>query len=210
MKLKMKTLSELKFEKIISEGFHELLKPRGFKKKGNNFYLRLDTIGQIVNVQKSAFGNRENIRFTINTGIFVPAVWLEFFDKTGKGIPEYPNESGCLIRKRLGNIRKQGDIWFEIQEHTDEQQLIEEIRINLKEFILPYFDRLVSTENLLHESDNLELWLSPLIKLLLLGELKQFDKAHLEYERLLTDETNPKTIEKAILFGQKYGLDKRK
>jgi hypothetical protein len=210
MKLEMKTLSEIKFDKIISEGFHELLKPLGFKKKGNNFYLRLDTIGQIVNVQKSAFGNRDNISFTINTGIFVSVVWLAFFDKTEKGIPEYPNEAECLIRKRIGNLRKQSDIWFEIQEHTDEQQLIEEIRINLKEFILPYFDRLISSECLLHESDNLELWLSPLIKLLLLGELKQFDKAHLEYERLLTDETNPKTIEKVILFGQKYGLDKRK
>jgi hypothetical protein len=68
----MKTISELKFDKIIKDGFHEILKPLGFKKKANNFYLKLDTLGQIINVQKSAWGNKNNIDFTINTGIFVP------------------------------------------------------------------------------------------------------------------------------------------
>ena len=49
----MKTISEIKFDKVIKDGFHEILKPLGFKKKANNFYLKLDTIGQIINVQKS-------------------------------------------------------------------------------------------------------------------------------------------------------------
>ena len=140
----MKTLSEIKFEKIIREGFQELLKPLGFKKKGINFYLRLEAIGQIINVQKSAFGNRDNISFTINTGIFVPVIWLAFYDKSEKGIPEFPKEQECLIRKRIGNLRNREDVWYEIQEHTDELQLIEEIRKNLKEFILPYFERLAA------------------------------------------------------------------
>lgn len=49
-----------------------MLKPLGFKKKENNFYLKLDTIGQIINVQISRWGNKDNISFTINAGIFVP------------------------------------------------------------------------------------------------------------------------------------------
>jgi hypothetical protein len=204
----MKTLSEIKFEKIIREGFQELLKPLGFKKKGINFYLRLDTIGQIINVQKSAFGNRDNISFTINTGIFVPVIWLAFYDKSEKGIPEFPKEQECLIRKRIGKLRNQEDVWYEIQEHTDELQLIEEIRKNLKEFILPYFKRLVSIEKLLQESDNLELGISPLIKLIILGELQQFDNAKSEYEKLLMDKKNPSILAKAIMYGQKFGLDK--
>jgi hypothetical protein len=60
----MKTVSGIKFDRIIKEGFHELLKPMGFKKKANNFYL---------------------IRFTINTGIFVPEFWVVFYDYRDKG-----------------------------------------------------------------------------------------------------------------------------
>ena len=37
----MKTSTEVKFDNIIKQGFHEILKPKGFKKKGNNFYLKL-------------------------------------------------------------------------------------------------------------------------------------------------------------------------
>ena len=33
----MKTPTEVKFDKIVKVGFHEVLKPLGFKKKGNNF-----------------------------------------------------------------------------------------------------------------------------------------------------------------------------
>jgi hypothetical protein len=74
----MKTISEIKFDKVIKDGFHEILKSLGFKKKANNFYLKLDTIGQIINVQKSAFGNKDCISFTINTGILSLNIGLHF------------------------------------------------------------------------------------------------------------------------------------
>jgi hypothetical protein len=117
----MKTVSEIKFEKIIKDGFHELLKPLGFKKKANNFYLQLDTIGQIINVQKSAWGNKDSISFTINTGIFVPEYWFAFYNYSDKGLPSYPTEPECLIRKRIGNIRNQHDTWYDIKDRTDER-----------------------------------------------------------------------------------------
>jgi len=206
----MKTISELKFDKIIKEGFHEILKPLGFKKKTNNFYLKLETIGQIINVQKSSWGNKNNIDFTINIGIFVPEYWLEFYNynDNDKRIPDYPTEPECLIRRRIGSLRNQHDTWYHINENSNEEQLIVEMRKNLTEFILPYFDRLNNTEKLLKELEKPDMMMSPLGKLIVYGEFKQFDKAKLEYQRLLKNKTNQHFLIKVKEYGQKYELDK--
>ena len=204
----MKTTSEIKFDKIIKDGFHEILKPLGFKKKANNFYLKLDTIGQIINVQKSAFGNKDSISFTINTGIFVPEYWLAFYNYSDKGLPDYPTEPECLIRKRIGNLRNQHDTWYYIKERTDEQQLIDEMKKNLTNFILPYFDRVNGTEKMLQELNDTNMMIAPLGKLIIYGELKQLDKAKREYEELLNNKINPHFLMTVKEYGQKYGLDK--
>lgn len=203
----MKTLSEIKFDKIIKVGFQEILKPLGFKKKSNNFYLKLDTIGQIINVQKSSFGNKDNIRFNINTGIFVPEYWLAFYNFRDKGFPEYPTEPECLIRKRIGELRNQHDTWYDIKERTDEQQLIDEMKKNVTNFILPYFDRVNSSEKMLQELDNSNMLMTPLGKLIVYGEFKQFDKAKREYEWLVNNKINPQFLLTVKEYGLKYGLE---
>lgn len=204
----MKTISELKFDKIIKDGFHEILKPLGFKKKANNFYLKLDTIGQIINVQKSAFGNKDSISFTINTGIFVPEYWLAFYNYSDKGLPDYPTEPECLIRKRIGDLRNQHDTWYDIKERTDEQQLIDEMKKNLTNFILPYFDRVNNTEKMLQVLDDANMMMTPLGKLIVYAEFKQLDKAKREYEGLVNNKINPHFLMTVKEYGQKYGLDK--
>jgi hypothetical protein len=203
----MKTIPEIKFDRIIKEGFQELLKPLGFKKKANNFYLKLDSIGQIINVQKSAYGTKDNISFTINTGIFVPEYWLAYYNFSDKGLPDYPTEPQCLIRKRIGPLRNQHDTWYDITESTDELELIAEMRRNLTNFILPYFNRLNSTEKMLQELDKEDMMMTPLGKLIVFGELKQFDKAKREYEKLLREKTNPHFLGTVKEYAQKYGLE---
>lgn len=53
----MKTETQEKFEKIIKQGFQEILKPLGFKKKANNFYIELEELGQIIKRPKKCLGN---------------------------------------------------------------------------------------------------------------------------------------------------------
>lgn len=62
----MNTETQEKFDRIIKESFTEILKPLGFKKKANNFYLPLEKIGHIINIQKSYYSPKDDIRFTIN------------------------------------------------------------------------------------------------------------------------------------------------
>ncbi|MBE8721194.1 DUF4304 domain-containing protein [Sphingobacterium pedocola] len=204
----MKTVSEIKFDKIIKEGFQEILKPLGFKKRANNFYLKLDSVGQIINVQKSAFGNKDNINFTINTGIFVPEYWLALYDYSGKGLPDYPTEPECLIRKRIGKLRNQDDTWYDIKDGTNEQQLIAEMRENLTEFILPYFNRINNTEKMLQQLDKEDTMVASLGKLIVYGETKQFDKAKRDMKGFFNSKINPHFLMTVKEYGQKYGLDK--
>lgn len=49
----MKTVVELKFDAMVKEAFHHTLKPLGFKRKGNNFYIKVNDVGKIINLQKS-------------------------------------------------------------------------------------------------------------------------------------------------------------
>lgn len=205
----MKTESEIKFDKIIKYGFHELLKPLGFKKKAYNFYLQLDSIGQIINVQKSVLGNKDFISFTLNIGIFVPQYYSAYLNDSFKGLPDYPTEPDCLIRKRIGKLRNQNDTWYEVNENTNEQHLVTEMRMNIVEFILPFFERINSNNKMLKELEITDKGsLPPLGKLIVYGEFSELDKAKLEYEYFL------KTVEIPIFFktvkeyGEKYGLDK--
>lgn len=203
----MKTLTEFKFDQIIKNGFHDILKPIGFKKKAYNFYLRRQDIGQIVNIQKSSFYSKDRISFTINTGIFVPEYWAGLYYNIGKELPIFPSEPECLIRQRIGQLRNQNDTWYDVDEKTDENDLIIEMRINLENYILPYFEQTKTKDGFLAMLDKNELPLNPLGKLVVYGELKQILRAKLEYDKLLKESTNSHFIKTVQEYGQKYGLD---
>jgi hypothetical protein len=202
----MKTTTEIKFERLIKEGFHEILKPLGFKKKGNNFYIKGQDLGQIINIQKSTFYSKDHIHFTINTGLFLPEYWQGKTSNKGKEVPTFPNEYECLIRKRIGELRKQNDIWFDINQHIDDDKLINDMRTNLEEYILPYFNSIQSKETLLLFLDTEQLILSPFDKLIVYGELKQIEKANKEYQKILEGENHPSYLETLNEYKFKYGF----
>lgn len=202
----MKTLAEIKFDKIIKEGFHQLLKPLGFKKKANNFYLQRQDLGQIINIQKSSFYSKVNINFTINTGLFLPEHWIGLTYNQGKDIPTFPTEPECLIRKRIGGLRNQHDTWYDVNEKTDENKLILEMQTNLVKYILPHFDRTKTKVEFLKLLDS-EKILAPLDKLIVYAELKQFDKAKTEYLTILKEKINPYFLDTVKEYGKKYGLE---
>lgn len=143
----MKTETQEKFDKIIKEGFQEILKTFGFKKKANNFYLQLEELGQIINIQKSKWSTKDEISFTINTGIFVPEYWSVFYNYQNEEILKFPTEPVCLIRKRIGELRNQKDTWYELKNITNENVIVEEMKSNILDFIFPHFEKLNTKKN---------------------------------------------------------------
>lgn len=203
----MKTKAEVKFDLIIKEGFQAVLKPLGFKKKGNNFYLQLKELGQIINVQKSMFGSKDDIRFTINTGIFVPEYWNVLYNYQNQEPPVYPTEPLCLIRKRIGEIKGKSDTWYDITENTKENMLISEMKQNLHNHILPYFKTVETREACLDLLDREVQLLAPLGNIIVYGELKLMEKAKHAYEQLMEKESHPSFLENVKKFARKYGLE---
>ena len=203
----MKTIAETKFNNIVKEGFHISLKPLGFRKKGNNFYLYKNGVGHIINIQKSSHYSKDHINFTINTAIFLPEFWTAYYNYSNKPVPSFPTESECVLRMRIGNLKNEKDTWYDVTSDTDEEQMIQEMKANLTEYILPHFGKVLSRDMLVDVIDSKRSVVAPLEKLIVFGELGEKVKAKTEYHRLVLEATrNPSFLDVVNQYGEKYGL----
>ena len=143
----MKTASEEKFDSLMTE-CHLILKPIGFKKKGNSFFLEKNGFGQHINFQKSRFGTKDHISFTINTGIFLPEYWSAVEYNMGKEIPKTPNWTDCMLIRRIGEMKGENDTWWDVDEGTNLSELVKVILQNMTEVIIPYFNKIETKKEL--------------------------------------------------------------
>lgn len=203
----MKTETQEKFDRIIKESFIEILKPLGFKKKANNFYLPLEKIGHIINIQKSRYCTKDDIRFTINVGIFSPEYWLACFNYNNKDVPAFPTEPECLIRIRIGCMRGLNDTWYTVTTTTDADELVAEMKYNISGFILPFLEKLNSEQKLINELETSEQsLLHTAAKMTFFTELKLLDKARAEYWKISKERYNPQQMANLKEYAEKQGL----
>ena len=200
----MKTDTQIKFDTIVKEGFTSLLKPLSFKKKALNYYRRLAEVGHIINIQKSSYGDRDHIRFRINIGIFEPKFWLVEYDFKHTGqVPEYPTEPDCLIRKTINDLRSRNDLWYEVDENTNEQELIKRVQEDIQQYILPFLKQYNSVEKIFYSADSI---FPPFGALVFYGEHGYIEKAQKEYNELLKD-VNPLAERTLKGYAKKYDLN---
>ena len=200
----MKTDTQIKFDTIVKEGFTPLLKPLSFKKKALNYYRQLSEVGHISNIQKSSYGDRDHIKFRINIGIFEPKFW----SVSHKGqVPDYPTEPICLIRKTTNDLRGRKDLWYEVNDTTDEQKLIREVQEDIQNYILPFFDQLDSVEKILSALEKDSNLLGVTFDLLIFYvEHGQKEKTQTVYNQLL-QKVNPLAKPTLEGYAKKYGLN---
>lgn len=200
----MKTDTQIKFDTIVKEGFTPVLKPLSFKKKALNYYRRLAEVGHIINIQKSSYGDRDNIKFRVNLGVFEPRFWAG--SHIGQ-LPDYPTEPVCLIRKTINDLRGRKDLWYEIHNYTDEQKLIKEIQEDIQQYILPFFDQLDSVEKILSALEKDSNLLGITFDLLIFyAEHEQKEKAQTVYNQLL-QKVNPLAKPTLEGYAKKYNLN---
>ena len=196
----MKTDTQIKFDTIIKEGFTPLLKPLSFKKKALNYYRQLGEVGHIINIQKSIYSYRNHIKFRINTGIFEPKFWS--VSHTGQ-VPDYPTEPVCIIRKTIKDLRGRKELWYEVDENTNEQELIKRVQEDIQQYILPFFKQYNSVEKIFYSADSI---FPPFGALVFYGEHGYIEKAQKEYNELLKD-VNPLAERTLKGYAKKYGLN---
>jgi len=78
-----------------------LLKAEGFKKKNKNFAKVLPDIAWTLNIQSSKWNTKDEVEFTINTGIYTDALFGPFYDAE---IPQFPSEINSMLRLRIARL----------------------------------------------------------------------------------------------------------
>jgi Domain of unknown function (DUF4304) len=203
----MKTETELKFDKIIKQGIHFILKPLGFKKKGNNFYINKDYYGFIVNIQKSVLYSKDHIEFIINTGVFIPEVWAAYSYNENKPIPIFPREVECPIRIRIGGLINGLNQWYICDDDSNENVLIEDMKNALINYILPYLLSIQTKDDLLKLLNDKKFMIRPLDKLIYYGENNYKELLNEEFNTLINKkDINQEWLKTVIAYGNKYKL----
>jgi Domain of unknown function (DUF4304) len=144
-----KTLTRERFDNLISIILWPEFKTRGYRKTGNNFrFYSADGWGRIVNIQKSMSSLKNDIRFTINTGLYLPEADTIFETP----IAEKFLEPDCLVRKRIGKLNGlQKDLWYDLNENTPPNELEGTISQDFSQFILPYLEKIQSRDDILKQ-----------------------------------------------------------
>lgn len=116
------------------------LQEKGFRERGYNFFKKNGEIGYCINIQNDKCNNNQ-VRFTLNVGIFTDDFWLEYLDFKHTGvIPTFPKECDCAIRKRIGELLpEQEDKWYSITNNTDVEELWKCIELVSTQYVLPFF-----------------------------------------------------------------------
>jgi hypothetical protein len=104
-----------KFKELL-KALTPLLKGYGYRRRGQNFYIRRDGNWGVINFQKSQGSTKDKVTFTVNLGIY-SEVLARFYYKWREGTP--PTESACHWRERVGFLLPENqDHWWVIDETT--------------------------------------------------------------------------------------------
>jgi hypothetical protein len=140
----LKTEVQAQFDYLVAKVLWPLFKSQGYQKIGNNFrHYNSCGWGKIVNIQKSAFGDRHHISFTVNVGLYLAEaehIW------TGRTSQEKFLEPHCLIRARIGRLNKSNQDWYDLTEQTVIKTLYKQVEGDIVTYVLPYLDKMESLE----------------------------------------------------------------
>jgi hypothetical protein len=125
-------------DQIIKDAITPLLKTKGFKKQGRNFFKDLGEIGWCFNIQSSLYSHQENVNFTFNVGIFVPSAYEIYYNEP---IPKFPKEYHCIVRKRISELKDVSkEAWYSYNENVISDKLFKQLKADMEGYILPFFN----------------------------------------------------------------------
>ena len=122
------------------------LKPKGFTKKGNSFYLNRSNNVGLIEFQKSRDSTKDAILFTVNIGVL--STQLEKI--LGKGNTVYPVTTDCHWWERVGFLMpEKTDFWWEIDSATSLDLIYLQIDEVIDKYLLPLLEGTLSDDQLI-------------------------------------------------------------
>jgi hypothetical protein len=172
------------FDDIIKRTVVPFFKRLGFKRNGNGFNKSTNDISQVVNIQKSQWNHVDSVSFTFNVGFFNADIFKENW---GKDVPKFIREYDCQVSFRLGHLTKQTDYWYELNEQITVQDLENEMKDHLDNYLKPILETVQTTNSMkefMTKNDGVKLTTPTTDQILLLLKTGDRDKG----EKLLRDE----------------------
>jgi hypothetical protein len=122
--------------RVIDLDLTPRLKKAGFVKTGRSFHKTAGEAIQVINIQSDKYNFGFKGKFTVNLGVFFPAVFKIAYDHPIKGKPK---EYQCALRRRLGHlmpVRK--DWWWALSEMSDDTAIAADLAKAMCDFGLPW------------------------------------------------------------------------
>jgi hypothetical protein len=116
----------------------------------------VDGLSQCVNFQASAWGSHDAGRFTINLGISSPALFEGYL---GRSFPKAPAAALWPVHVRIGEVMPRApgpyrDLWWDVDESTDVAKLGDEVAGAIRDYAVPWLQRLATKQALVHELEH--------------------------------------------------------
>jgi uncharacterized protein DUF4304 len=128
--------------KEVTKALNDILKEKGFKKKGNTWNRKISAkVIDVINLQKESIGKENSI--TLNIGLYISGTEELMFDKTLSFAQEY----NCLFVERPRYFGLTND-WLSLDSHNFTES-IENIQQLLQDRILNFFEAHTSIEEIM-------------------------------------------------------------
>ena len=122
---------------------HEILKPKEFRKKDNNFFKQENDVYLVIQLQSSMFSSQNDLNLTVNLGVFSTLIKQSFSALNN------PSLVNSHWRERIGFLNeKKFDKWWTITNFDEAEMTGREISKLLQEKVLPVLHSLNSTAKL--------------------------------------------------------------
>ncbi|EYE87175.1 hypothetical protein Q428_14805 [Fervidicella metallireducens AeB] len=133
-------------KQLIKENISPIMKAAGFKKSSNNFYKDLGDIGWCFGVQSSSWNTIDDVEFTFNTAIFVPALYKILIEEK---IPMFPKEYQGIYRRSISKLLNEDEKWYRLRTISEYNGLKSIVEMHIQEFILPRLKEITDINALL-------------------------------------------------------------
>lgn len=125
------------FKTLVVERIAPLLNEHGFKKSGLNWHRKEGEDWLVVNVQKSAFSDRGEVRFTMNLGVGLTS-------RRGHGFTwpdgKRPPITRCHHQQRIGELLGETDRWWDVRSESGAERAGRAAVKALEETGLPWLE----------------------------------------------------------------------
>jgi hypothetical protein len=175
----------------VKVGLVPLLRKDGFKKRGMTFYLITDESNRLVHLQLSQWNTSSLSRFTIELGLYFPAIdamMNQTFTEAG-GELWSPKIYNCQLRKRIGHLFPvPRDFWWEVMPTSNPDELAVELDAAWRQFAAPWLRNNADLQVAVTELENQSLYWPAAAGRLALGQRAEASRLAKEFVLSLTKE----------------------